>query len=85
MGLFKKQPTPAADSTVITQLKGWVYEALALSQDIPISISQLQCTEPGCPPLETVIAVMTHPPQTYQIHKPAAAIQLDDVRHHLQP
>ena len=36
--------------------------------DVPISISQFQCHEPGCPPIATVIAVMAQPPQTFKIH-----------------
>jgi len=73
MNLFKQQ-RPIANPAAIQQLKGWVYESLALSAEVPISISQLQCHEPGCPPIETVIAVMTQPTQTYKIHAAAADI-----------
>ncbi|WP_204137149.1 hypothetical protein [Halomicronema sp. CCY15110] len=73
MNLFK-QPRPTANPAAIQQIKDWVYEALALSADVPISISQLQCHEPGCPPIETVIAVMTQPTQSYKIHAAAAEI-----------
>ncbi|MEL6777956.1 MAG: hypothetical protein AAFO06_11930 [Cyanobacteria bacterium J06597_16] len=52
---------------------------------MPISISQLKCTEPGCPPLETVIAVMSQPPQTYKIHRPAAEIERADVIKAIRP
>ncbi|MEO0457447.1 MAG: hypothetical protein AAF152_12830 [Cyanobacteria bacterium P01_A01_bin.114] len=78
MNLF--DPTPQKISPAqLQQLKGWVYEVLALDAAVPVSISQLKCTEPGCPPLETVIAVMTQPPQTYKIHQPAADIEQTDV------
>lgn len=73
MNLFK-QPRSNASPAAIQQLKAWTYEALDLSADVPISISQLQCHEPGCPPIETVIAVMTQPTQTYKIHAAAGDI-----------
>lgn len=73
MNLFKQQK-PTASPEAIQRLKTWTYEALELSPDVPISISQLQCHEPGCPPIETVIAVMTQPTQTYKVHAAAGDI-----------
>ncbi len=67
MNLFK-QPRPTAKSEHVQQLKTWTQEILTLPTDVPISISQLQCHEPGCPPVETVIAVMSQPIQTFKIH-----------------
>lgn len=65
MTLFSRSRPPAA---VIQQVKTWVRTALDLPPEVPISISQLQCHEPGCVPLETVIAVMSQPPHTYKLH-----------------
>ncbi|MEO1392367.1 MAG: hypothetical protein AAFV90_05615 [Cyanobacteria bacterium J06634_5] len=84
MGLFDS-PSSKLSSTELHHLKSWVYETLALDQTVPISISQLKCTEPGCPPLETVIAVMSQPPQTYKIHRPAAEIERADVIKAIRP
>lgn len=78
MSLFKRQ-RPAPNPEKLRQLKAWVHEALALPADVPISISQLQCHEPGCPPIETVIAVMSQPPQTFKIHAGVEAINQADV------
>ncbi|MBE9069327.1 hypothetical protein IQ260_22035 [Leptolyngbya cf. ectocarpi LEGE 11479] len=77
MGLFdtSNKLSPAQ----LQQIKSWVYQTLALEETIPVSISQLTCTEPGCPPLETVISVMTQPPKTYKLHQPAAEISQADV------
>ncbi|MEM9447551.1 MAG: hypothetical protein AAGA75_03350 [Cyanobacteria bacterium P01_E01_bin.6] len=83
MNLFQRKTTQTNPET-IAQLKTWVYDTLNLDTAIPVSISQLRCTEPGCPPLETVIAVMMQPPQTYKIHKPASDITHDDVVASLQ-
>ena len=73
MNLFKQQ-RPSTKPEHIQQLKAWTYKVLNLSTNVPISISQLQCHEPGCPPLETVISVMAQPPQTFKIHTAAGEV-----------
>jgi len=77
MSLFK-QSRPAIDPAQIQQLKTWTQDLLNLSPEVPISISQLQCHEVGCPPVETVVAVMTQPVQTFKIH--VAAQDIDRTR-----
>jgi len=78
MNLFSRQQNKANPDQIKT-LKSWVYQVLDLSEDIPIAISQLACTEPGCPPLETVISVMKRPPETYKLHKTVASIRYEDI------
>lgn len=78
MDLFKTS-TPKADLEQIEQLKAWVYEAFTIPADVPVSISQLACHEPDCPPIETVIAIMTHPPQQYKLHQAAHEIAKQDI------
>ena len=78
MNLFSQsrpQPNPAA----LQQLKTWVYDLLKIDPDINISVSQLQCTEPDCPPIETVITVLSQPAQQYKIHKALDDIELVDL------
>ena len=65
MILFTKS-TPNVAPEKLQQIKDWAYQELEIDPTISISISQLQCHEPDCPPIETVIAVMTNPPQTVQ-------------------
>lgn len=79
MGLFDSAPAKISPGQ-LQKLKQWTAECLQLDQSVHISISQLACTEPGCTPLETIIAVMTQPPQTYKIHCPAADIEQADVQ-----
>ena len=83
MNLFKQQK-PTASPEAIQRIKAWAYKTLNLSADVPISISQLQCHEPGCPPIETVIAVMTQPTQTYKIHAAAGDLSQAQVTQALQ-
>ena len=68
-----------ASSQEIKQVKQWIYQALQIDDEISISLSQLQCTEPGCPPIETVINIMTNPVQQYKIHKSIAEIEYTDI------
>jgi hypothetical protein len=45
-------------------------------------IRQLACTEPGCPPVETVVAVlpMDAEARRWTLHRPVAQITFDDLR-----
>ncbi|PZD74028.1 hypothetical protein C1752_01572 [Acaryochloris thomasi RCC1774] len=78
MNLFERRST-APPVEHIQQIKRWVNDLLSLGDDVPISISQLRCHEPDCPPAETVISVMTQPTQTYKIHQSAAEVDYDAV------
>jgi G3E family GTPase len=73
--LQKRQTDPIK----LALVKTWIYEALQLDADTVLSISQLSCTEPNCPPVETVVAVMAQPPQQYKIHKAIADIGRLDI------
>lgn len=78
MDLFS-QSKPKSNPAALQQLKLWVYDLLKLDPDIPISVSQLQCKEPGCSPVETVITILSQPTQQYKIHKALDDIQQADV------
>ncbi len=78
MNLFS-QDKPKADPEKVQQIKNWVYRLMEIDSGTTISISQLTCKEPGCPPIETVIAVMTHPVQQHKIHKSVNDINEVDI------
>ena len=51
-GMFdRKRPDPAA----VQIIKSWAAEYLRLPGNATLSISELYCLEPECPPVETVI------------------------------
>ena len=53
-GMFdRKRPDPAA----VQIIKSWATEYLRLPGNATLSISELCCLEPECPPVETVITV----------------------------
>ncbi len=78
MNLFSSQPLKAEPAQV-EQLKSWLFELLHVEEEIVISISQLQCHEPHCPPIETAITVMTDPVRQFKVHKAVAEIEPVDL------
>lgn len=63
------------------RIKDWVREILAPGDDVTILVSELTCSEPGCPPVETVIALFRgkEEPTKHKIHKPSAEVTRDDI------
>ncbi|MEO0758679.1 MAG: hypothetical protein AAFY78_17600 [Cyanobacteria bacterium J06648_16] len=78
MNLFS-QSRPKPNPAAVQQIKTWVYDLLKLDPDTGISVSQLQCKEPDCPPIETVIVILSEPVQQYKIHKVLDDIERVDV------
>ncbi|NGO14566.1 hypothetical protein G5C60_44990 [Streptomyces sp. HC44] len=74
--------TPATPSPRLRELKEIVRTLLDLDEDTAVVIRQLACTEPGCPPLETVVAVlpMSGAARRWTLHRPAEQITEDDLR-----
>ena len=55
-GMFNRK-RPAAGA--VGHLKKLVAESLKLSEDTILSVAELTCHEPGCPPVETVITLFS--------------------------
>jgi hypothetical protein len=72
---------PKRDVTVIRQIKEWAYACLPVSSEATLSVMELECREPGCPPLETVIAAMEEGKGTRQwkLHKPIPDVTRADL------
>ena len=67
------------NSQASSQVKRWARLHLP-DEDAALVVSELTCTEPGCPPIETVIAVLdVGRQQTWKIHKPVAEVSELDV------
>ncbi len=71
----------AGGAVTARRIKDWVRELLALGDDVTILVSELSCSEPGCPPVETVIAVFRGRDDTtkYTIHRPSAEVTREQV------
>lgn len=79
MSLFKDRPRLDLDHAA--SIKAWVRARWGLSEDTTIMVTELDCREPGCPPIETIIVVLEGPGRTkrYKIHKAAAEVTGQDV------
>ncbi|MEO1282963.1 MAG: hypothetical protein AAFV69_14645 [Pseudomonadota bacterium] len=56
---------------VLKQIRTWVRDTIPLDAEDTISVTELNCAEPDCPPKETVIVVMrdSGPWEKMRIHK----------------
>lgn len=73
------RPRPGDPRRAAT-IKGWVREALALDEGATVMVTELRCSEPGCPPLETVIAVLGQgATRRHKLPKGIAEIAMDDI------
>ena len=77
--LFGERRKP--DVRSVAAIRGWTQELFALDVDTTVMVTELQCTEPGCPPVETVIAILERPgqPRQHKVFKPMAEVTRDDV------
>jgi len=62
------------------EIKAWAAELLQAQPDDSIWVTELECTEPGCPPRETVVALLRpSAQQTIKVHKALCEIGRDDL------
>jgi hypothetical protein len=79
--MFKSNDAQKLGAQRTRQIKEWVRELLAPDEATTIVVSELTCREPGCPPVETVIALLQSgkPGEKHTIHRAAAEITREDV------
>lgn len=71
---------PRRDPADTARVKALV-DYLVDTEDTTVFVTELACTEPDCPPIETVIALLRADGNVqYKIHKPVADVSIDDVR-----
>lgn len=64
----------------VKRLKDQVRSLLKLADDVSISVTELNCSDPDCPDIETVIAVLGDGrPRLARIHKPLPEVALEDL------
>jgi hypothetical protein len=65
----------------LDRLREWTRARFALPQDAAILVAELACAQPGCPPLETVVAFWTEGDthHHFKLFKPAQAVIEDDL------
>ena len=70
--LFTRRGLPGRAS----QVKSWVSQHFVLTETDLITVAELTCHEPGCPPVETVVTVhaLAGQPRSWHIHRPLAEV-----------
>jgi hypothetical protein len=73
---------PRVDRGAIEAIRAWVRQATDLPDTAHVLVTEVRCAEPGCPPVETVIAVMAAGEGTrqYKVVRPLAEVTDADVR-----
>ena len=74
----------AGYAEALAQIRGWTRAAVP-EDDAVISVTELACAEPNCPPRETVILVMWADKSAWKlrVHKAMADVNQGDVAHAL--
>ena len=78
VGMFDNKKT---NPEIIRNLKAIFTEKFYISKDSTISVAELRCHEPNCPPVETVFTVRTTDGsiKDWRISKFANEIQIKDI------
>ena len=70
LGFTTKSPDRTA---VVARVRGWTKARFALTDDETLMVSELACSVPGCPPLETHVVFWTAAGRHhFKIFKPLA-------------
>jgi nitrate reductase delta subunit len=77
VGLTKKSPGLSAEQE---RVRTWAREHFNLGDDETIMVSELPCSDPGCPPVETHLVFWTQAGrQQFKVFKPLAEVVPDDL------
>ena len=65
----------------VRRIKAALREALSLSQDTTVTVTELACLEEGCAPVETVIGLLRPGASQlqYKLHKPTDTVDAEDL------
>ena len=72
---------PRPDIEQIRRIKAALRQALDLSEDATITVTELACLEEDCAPVETVLGLLRpgEPQVQHKLHKPTSSIDADDL------
>jgi hypothetical protein len=66
----------------VRRVKAWVSSYARADEADAVMVTELRCAEQGCPPIETVLALLRRgeEPRKWKVHKPIALVTELDVR-----
>ncbi|MDC3081251.1 hypothetical protein OA385_02790 [Paracoccaceae bacterium] len=79
--MFIGSSKPKTDLTKVRKIKEALGENLSIQDNATITVTELTCLEEGCPPVETVVALLKagSDPKQHKIHKPATEFKAADL------
>jgi nitrate reductase delta subunit len=65
----------------IDRVRDWTRERFSLDAETPIMVSEVTCSLPGCPPLETIVVFWTGEDRRhhFKVFKPVQQVVPDDL------
>ena len=77
LGFSKKSP---GNSVALDRVRDWTRTRFALTEDDTVMVSEIACSVPGCPPIETHLVFWTTAGRHhFKIFKPLADVVEDDL------
>ena len=72
---------PKTNLDMVRKIKGALEKAFSLPDSATISVTELACFEEGCPPVETVVALLQagSSPLQHKFHKPVGEFKSADL------
>jgi nitrate reductase delta subunit len=79
--MLRSGKTNSARLAAVDRLTDWTRRRFKLSEDAVILVSEVSCTAPGCPPIETVVAFWTEDAQRhhFKLFKPVTEVTEGDL------
>jgi hypothetical protein len=70
-----------AEPGQIAIVRGWAKQVLDVPAEAFVMVRQVECRDPGCPSVETIIAILSKNdrPRQWKISKPVAEVTQRDV------
>ena len=80
-GLLRKIKRSPEHREALRRVKEWTRARFSLPDDAAILVSELACSIPGCPPIETVVAFWTASDRRhhFKVFRPVADVTEDDL------
>mmetsp|Transcript_18226 Transcript_18226/g.46994 ORF Transcript_18226/g.46994 Transcript_18226/m.46994 type:complete len:101 (-) Transcript_18226:181-483(-) len=77
---------PSGSKAHISRVRDKVEEMLPPAmEDVAVMVNQIECKEPGCPPIETVVSLLEEgAPKIFKVFKPVSEVTDEDLKKGLQ-
>lgn len=70
------------DRSIQGQIKEWVRAHFTLAGDVTVLVTELFCDQPGCAPVETLVAILEPAGRRqFKMSRPMKEVIKEDIRH----